>query len=192
MISRNLLGYTLSSVLRCRTWKQRIPTHRHWPLTHQTRRSLHPYHWMAVTFTTAILWAVFPVEEFPVRRILQQSIFVFGIILGMPAIYWELFCRRTPRPKKRFDSINSSFLRCMFIYLWAFLAAQFILSSFAGQAWSNGDDPMTPAMKVMYAKHGVANASSVIFAAATFVLYDLWRSRRAPERTESCDEPKSR
>jgi hypothetical protein len=142
------------------------------------------YIWFAVTLAASIVWALFPIEELPLRRLLQRFDFLWLIVISSPALYWELFCRRTPRPEKRLDSICSSGARCLFIYLWAFLVGQFTFASFAGQMWSNGDAPMTPEMKVMYAKNGLANASAVFFASVVIVVYDRWRSRQAEKRTE--------
>jgi hypothetical protein len=147
----------------------------------------HHYIWIAVTLAASIVWALFPIEELPVRRLLQRFDFLWLIVMGSPALYWELFCRRTPRSAKRIDSITSSGARFMFIYLWAFLAGQFTFASFAAQMWSNGDAPMTAAMKVMYVKHGLANACAVFFAAAIIVVYDHWRSHRDTIRTEQSD-----
>jgi hypothetical protein len=159
------------------------------------RLTFHHYNWGALTLVAAILWAVFPIEEFPIRRLLQSSILAWVIVMGSPAIYWEAFCRKTPRPQKWWDSLNSSLLRCWFVYFLVFLAGGFIFSTLAGQMWSNGDAPMTPAMKIMYAKHGLANASAVLLASAVVVIFDRWRSVCDTKRTEpvyglSCQENK--
>jgi hypothetical protein len=139
---------------------------------------------MGITIATASGWAIFPIEEWPIRQTIQSSIFVVFLFMGLPAISWEWLCRKTPRPTKRFDSVNSSFLRCMFLYLWAFLLGQSVFSSFAGQMWSNGDAPITPEMKVMYIKHGTANFGAVLFASTVFVMYDHWRASRSQTTTE--------
>ena len=144
--------------------------------------------WFAIMIATAVVWALFPIEELRLRRVVQRSMPLGMAFMCAPAIGWELLCRRTPRPEKRLDSISSSFLRCMFIYFWAFLIADFIFSSFAGPTWSNGDSPMTPAMEVMYAKHGFANACTVLFASIVLVMYDHLRSRKSKQRTEQGDE----
>ena len=153
-----------------------------------TKLTFKHYLWFAITLATAILWAVFPIEEFPVRRLLQRSMYVWLILMTLPAIYWEIYCRRTPRPAKLLDSFSSSGARWMFFYLFAFVLSQSLFASLAGQMWSNGDAPMTPAMKVMYAKHALANACTVFFASGLLVTYDVWRSRRDIKWTEQLDE----
>lgn len=141
--------------------------------------AIHRGAFCVVTVLTAAAWAVFPIEQFPFRRLLIQTLPVSGLLMAAPAFYWESFCRENPLGLKRSQRLSGSLLRCMIGYMGAFLVCQSVFEMLAGPRAFRAAPGMTPAMQLMYVKHGIANACTVLVASAVLVLYDVRWSKQA-------------
>lgn len=127
------------------------------------------------------IFALSQFEELPLAQLLQ-SFDGLVLLIFVPAIFWDAFCRVSPRPVTKLESISSWILRCWILYFWAFLLAFFAVGLLAGVGplrWSNGswDDTITPEIRAMYFERGMTFALSIIIASAVLVSYDRWRAR---------------
>ncbi len=87
------------------------------------------------------------------------------IMYFAPPLYWELFCRRTPKPSSNAISLFNTIARCIFVYMFSQIAYYFIM------CWAILSLPKAIPWTIQPV---CVFGAAVILAGFTFVRYDYW------------------